>query len=54
MWFVRLAVQGSEFKVDTFGEVRMALLQCYNKGCAQKYKEEDNKDGRMVFPCKLI
>ena len=21
------------------------LKQCYNKGCGQKYKEEDNKNG---------
>ena len=26
-----------------------ALLQCYNKGCAQKFKEEDNNEGRIFF-----
>ena len=23
-------------------------LQCYNKGCGQKYKEEDNKEGEYL------
>ena len=25
------------------------LLQCYNKGCGQKFKEEENGDGKLCM-----
>ena len=25
-----------------------ALLQCYNKGCGNKFKEEDNNEGKVA------
>lgn len=36
------------------------LLQCYNRGCGEKYKQSENKEGRLcqfiysrkIFNCK--
>ena len=39
---------------QSFVEAKMALLQCYNKGCGQKFDPLSNTDGKLVFSSPFV